>query len=227
MRAVALALAGLLLGPGLARATNELPIFTGGPRDTLYRVPVKSLVDLRYRSVVRQGYDLSCGAAALATLFKYYYGEDATEQELIDAMVVFGDKDKIMREGFSMLELKRYSVSRGYVSEGYRIDDAANLQHLNVPAVTLVNVRGYQHFVVIRSVSDGEVQIADPAFGNRKRPLEGFASEWNNIILVVLSKDRTGDSAFSTQATLKGPSQPFRTLTDFGVRPITPSPGNF
>jgi predicted double-glycine peptidase len=224
---VALALAGLLLGPGLARATNELPIFTGGSHDTLYRLPVKSLVDLRYGSVVRQGYDLSCGAAALATILKYYYGEDVTEKELIDAMVLFGDKDSIMREGFSMLELKRYSVSRGYVSDGYRVDDAANLRHLKVPVIARVNVRGYEHFVVIRSVSDGEVQIADPAFGNRKRPLEAFAGEWNKIILVVLSKDRTGDSAFSTQATLKGPSQAFRSLTDFGVRPITPSPGSF
>jgi predicted double-glycine peptidase len=226
VRALALALGGLLLGPGLARATTDVPIFTG-TAGTLYQVPVKTLVDLRYGSVVRQSYDLSCGAAAMATLLKYYYGEDVGERDLIDAMVAFGDKDKIMREGFSMLELKRYSISRGYVSEGYRIDDAANLRHLRVPALALVNVRGYSHFVVIRSVADGEVHIADPAFGNRKRPLEGFANEWNNVILVVLSNDRTGDSAFSTQATLEGPSRPFRTLTDFGVRPITPSPGSF
>ena len=226
MRALALALAGLLLAPGLARATTDVPIVTG-TAGTLYHVPVKTLVDLRYTSVVRQGYDLSCGAAAMATLLKYYYGEDVGERDLIDAMVAFGDEDKIMREGFSMLELKRYSISRGYVSEGYRIDDAESLRHLRVPALALVNVRGYSHFVVIRSVSDGEVHIADPAFGNRKRPLEGFANEWNNVILVVLSNDRTGASAFSTQATLEGPSGPFRTLTDFGVRPITPSPGNF
>jgi predicted double-glycine peptidase len=226
VRAAALALAGLVLAPGLARATNELPIFAG-PRGTLFNVPVKSLVDLRYRSVVRQAYDLSCGAAALATLFKYFYAEDVTEKDLIDAMVAFGDKEKIMREGFSMLELKRYSESRGYVSDGYEIEDVKKLQNLKVPVIALVNVRGYWHFVVIRSVVDGEVHIGDPAFGNRKRPLEGFASEWNHIILVVLSKDRAGDSAFATQATLKGPSQPFRTLTDFGVRPITPGSGNF
>jgi predicted double-glycine peptidase len=227
VRALALALAGLLIGPGLARAANDLPIFTG-TGGTLYHVPVKSLVDLRYTSVVRQGYDLSCGAAALATILKYYYGEDVGEKQLIDAMIATGDKDKIMREGFSMLELKRHSVSLGYDSEGYKVDDAANLRHLRVPALVLVNVRGYAHFVVVRSVSDGEVHIADPAFGNRKRPIESFAEEWkDNIILVVLSKDRPGDSAFSTQATVKGRSGAFRTLTDFGVRPITPGPGQF
>ncbi|MFP4904453.1 peptidase C39, partial [Paraburkholderia sp. BR14261] len=38
------------------------------------KLPLHSMRDLRYRSIVSQQYDYSCGAAALATLLKYGYG---------------------------------------------------------------------------------------------------------------------------------------------------------
>ncbi len=42
-----------------------------------------SLRDMRYRDLVRQGYDFSCGTAALATVLRYGYGMDVTEAGLI------------------------------------------------------------------------------------------------------------------------------------------------
>lgn len=163
----------------------------------LMNVPVKSLVELRFQHIERQAYDISCGAAAMATLLKYYYQEDVREQGLVDAMVALGDKDKIQREGFSLLEMKRFAEQRGYVANGYRISDVQKLANLKIPYVALVNVRGYAHFVIVKGIANGEVFIADPAYGNRSRTLESFASEWNGVILVILHPEREGNSTFT------------------------------
>ncbi len=215
-----LVLVGVL--PTLAGAVS-FPV----PGHTLVNVPMRSLSELRFKNVIRQAYDLSCGAAAMATLLKYYYAEEVTERDAIDAMLELGDKEKIQKDGFTLLEMKRFAEQRGYVSAGYRINDVQNLAKLKVAAITLVNVRGYAHFVVIKGIAQGQVFLADPAFGNRSRPLDSFASEWNNVILVVLSESRPGESAFTLDPTLKAPTGDIMPILDRGLRSIAPARGEF
>jgi predicted double-glycine peptidase len=223
-RAPGAALLALLFAAASAQAGNLVPATPGG---TLFRVPVKSLVDLRFSGVVRQSQDLSCGAAALATLLKHFYGEEVGEHDVIQGAAEVGDREKIERYGFSMLELKRFSERRGYLSAGYRIDDVNELPNLKVPVLALVNTRGYAHFVVLKGVVDGKVLIADPAFGNRSRPLESFGGEWGHAILAVVSQKLAGDPAFRTHTTVSGRAHEVRTLLDFGLRPSTPRRGDF
>ncbi len=224
MKACGLAIALILLGT--PPAPVEAITFQM-PGQTLLNVPVRTLVDLRYKNVVRQAHDISCGAAALATLLKYYYAEDVTEREAIEAMLALGDREKIQKEGFSLLEMKWYAEKKGYVATGYRINDVNNLSKLKIPAITVVKVRGYAHFVVIKGVANGQVFIADPAFGNRSRPLEGFDGEWNNVILVVLHSTRTGTSAFSLDPTLRVRGSDVRLFLDQRLPSIAPGAGEF
>lgn len=197
------------------------------PGQALWNVPVRTLVELRFKNVVRQAYDISCGAAALATLLKYYYAEEVTERQAIEAMLELGDKEKIQKEGFSLLELKRFAEQRGYVAAGFRIDDVKNLSRLKVPAIALVRVRGYAHFVVIKGIAAGQVFIADPAFGNRSRPLESFDREWNNVILAVLHSTRTGTSSFTLDPTLNGRASDVMLILDRPLRSMAPAAGEF
>jgi uncharacterized protein len=197
------------------------------PGRDLLNVPVQSLVALRFKNVVRQAYDISCGAAALATLLKYYYGEQVTEHDIVQAMLKLGDAAKIREEGFSLLEMKRYAQQQGYVVGGYRIDDVHHLNRLNVPVITLMSIRGYAHFVVIKGVADGQVFIADPAFGNRSQSLEKFAREWNRAILVILSNTNAGQNAFTLDPTLKAPMRDVVLLLDRALHAITPAAGEF
>jgi predicted double-glycine peptidase len=171
------------LGVGPAGASQfGLPAGSG-----YLNVRVKSLAELRFKGMIRQAYDVSCGAAALATIMKYYYGaEEMTEQVVIKGMLEIGDKEKIRKFGFSLLELKRFAESRGYLSTGFRMKDVNALSKLKVPAIGLINVRGYKHFVVIRGVSRGQVYVADPAFGNRTKTLPSFDKEWNGVLLLVV-----------------------------------------
>ena len=41
-----------------------------------FNVPVRSMQELKFTETVRQGFDFSCGSAALATLLTYHYDRD-------------------------------------------------------------------------------------------------------------------------------------------------------
>jgi uncharacterized protein len=141
--------------------------------------PVRSFAALRFDGIVRQTHDLSCGAAALATLLRGYFGHEVTEKSVIDTILANTsetDKNKIGEAGFSMLELVG----------GFRARNAEELRNLRAPAIVLVTNRGYSHFVVVRRVVGNDVYIADPAFGNRVDPLARFARSWNNVFLVAV-----------------------------------------
>ena len=45
-----------------------------------------TLKELRDQYVVKQQLDYSCGAAALATLMVYYYGENTSEKEILELL---------------------------------------------------------------------------------------------------------------------------------------------
>jgi uncharacterized protein len=155
---------------------------------TIY-APVQSFAALRFDGIVRQTHDLSCGAAALATLLQGFFGRDVTEKSIIDTILATtsdADKAKISEGGFSMLELKRHAESTGLIAGGFRAKSAEELRNLRAPAVVLVTNRGYSHFVVIRRVVGNDVFIADPAFGNRVEPLSHFSRSWNNVFLVAV-----------------------------------------
>ena len=103
---------GLVLVGALPTLGAALPFQVPGHGQTLLNVPVRSITELRFKNVVRQAYDLSCGAAAMATLLKYYYAEDVTEQQAVAAMLELGEREKIEKDGFSLLEMKRFAEHR-------------------------------------------------------------------------------------------------------------------
>ncbi|MFZ5790970.1 MAG: C39 family peptidase [Pseudomonadota bacterium] len=210
----------LMLGATGAGAGDVITL----PGRTTINVPVTSYFSLRFKQVVRQAYDVSCGAAALATLLTYYYGMNVSEKEIIERIFEKSteeEKKKINALGFSMLELKRMGEALGFAVGGFRLDSVEKLAKLKVPAITLTTVRGYKHFVVLKGLSRGQVFIADPAFGNRSRSLERFAEEWDNVILVMVSDKIEGRNDFSPEGSLTGRAQEILPLLDNYVRPIT------
>lgn len=173
-----------LLGtPGNTPAA-EVQIFLPPNGIGLYAKKVKSYRELRMSQVVPQTVDFSCGAAALATLLRYHFGNHMTERDVILGMFDQGDKEQIKKMGFSMLEMKRFAEQLHYQGEGYKID-MQKLREIDIPVITLMNTRNYKHFVVIRRVDDRFVYIADPSFGNRRMTWGDFEAAWNRIVFVV------------------------------------------
>lgn len=193
-----LAAASLLLA-GCGSATIDGP----GRRLALpagdYAVPVRSMAERRYLTVVRQKYDFSCGSAALATLLRYHYGGQATESSVFMGMWQTGDQPLIRQQGFSLLDMKRYLSARGIRSEGYvvTLDEVARTR---VPGIALIDMRGYRHFVVIKGVSGGRVLIGDPSLGIRLVDAKSFASMWNGILFALVDALGQGKQSFGRDA---------------------------
>lgn len=149
-----------------------------------YFVDVRSIRDIPFRTVVRQQYDYSCGSAALATLLTYHYGKPVTEGKIFRAMYEVGDQAKIRAVGFSLLDMKQYLESQGYQANGYRLS-LNQLEKLRTPAISVVQVGSYRHFVVIKGVRDGKILVGDPALGLKTYTLSEFEALWNGIVFLV------------------------------------------
>jgi len=161
-----------------------------------FSVKVTSIKESRFQSVVKQQYDFSCGSAALATLLTYHYQSPVSEQEVFKAMFDIGDQKKIRAQGFSLLDMKNYLVAHGFKAAGYQAS-LDKLAAIGVPAIVLINMRGYKHFVVVKGVTEKDVLLGDPAAGTRSMPRAEFESSWNGLLFLVLSKKDVGKNHFN------------------------------
>lgn len=156
--------------------------------------PVTTMRDLRYRDMVRQRFDFSCGSAALASVLRYGYGMEVDEPHMIRSMLVGNDPKEIVRNGFSMLDMKHYVESLdGFRAHGFRIDAGA-LYRLQMPVIALLDLKGYKHFVVVKGAASGRVFIADPSLGHRVMNEQDFVAGWNGIVLAVVADKPLADS---------------------------------
>jgi predicted double-glycine peptidase len=147
------------------------------------RAPVRSLQEIRHEGVIVQKWDVSCGAAALATVLTYGLNDPVSEREVASGMLRTTEPLKVKhRGGFSLLDMKRYAEQRGLKGAGFRGMDLTQLTELQTPIVPIIQ-HGYPHFVVVRGLNArGRVDIADPAFGNRTMSVRDFESAWQGGI---------------------------------------------
>ncbi|WP_158755022.1 C39 family peptidase [Dyella sp. S184] len=168
---------------GEVRFDNVLP--NGAP----YTTHVESMQAARYRNMVRQHTDYSCGAAALATILRFGYRLDVDETTVIQGMMGVSDPAIVRQRGFSLLDIKHYVELLGMRGRGYRVDEA-RLRTLRIPGLVLMNVNGFTHFVVLKLVHNDTVELADPILGNRSLPLADFIKSWpSHVVFVVIGSD--------------------------------------
>ncbi|WP_228482219.1 C39 family peptidase [Lysobacter sp. H21R4] len=181
----------LLTANGVADPARAGEIAFSGvlPNGGLYARNVESMREGRFRNIVRQQTDYSCGASSLATILRYAYHLDADETTVIQGMLGIADADLVAQRGFSLLDIKRYVESLGMRGRGYRISED-RLRSLRVPGLVLMDVRGFRHFVVLKQVVGEYVEIADPILGNRSVPIAEFLDSWpSRAVFVVVGSD--------------------------------------
>lgn len=154
-----------------------------------YNVRLTSLKEARFKTTLPQQYDFSCGSAATATLLTHQYGHPVSEVDVFVQMYNNGDQARIRKEGFSLLDMRRYLRSKGYEADGFELP-LDKLQQENVPAIVLLNDRGYRHFVVVKGLRDGRVLLGDPARGTRAMPRSRFEALWDNRVMFVVHNQR-------------------------------------
>jgi predicted double-glycine peptidase len=173
------------LGSLIAAAISALSIAHGAESSDsgIGNAPTfQSLLELRRTKVVVQKWDLSCGAAVLATVLRYQFNDPVPEKEIAQELMrrrEYLDNPLLVRarEGFSMLDLKRYVDARGYEGEGLGQLTMRDLYEL-APVIVPVSFHGYNHFVIFRGGLGNRVLLADPAYGNRTMLEERFEHAW-------------------------------------------------
>lgn len=161
---------------------------------TLITKPMMSARERRFEHLVEQQTDFSCGAAALATILRHAYGFDVSESTVVSEMLSVADPVQVRQLGFSLLDVKRYVETLGMRGRGYRIDIDA-LNEVRVPAIVLLNYKGYKHFVVLRKIRGNSVFIGDPALGNRVIERDVFERAWNGVLFAVIGPNYNRETA--------------------------------
>jgi predicted double-glycine peptidase len=182
----------VLASAGLA-AAGEIAIEDAGAS---FNVPITTFKEMHYRRVVHQRYDYSCGSAALATLLTYHYERPTLESTALKWMFEHGDQEKIRKEGFSLLDMKRYLASIGLDGEGYRVT-LEKIAQVGIPGIILVNVKGYSHFVVLKGIRGDKVLIGDPALGAKLMTREDVEKIWTGVFFTIASDVKEAQAEFN------------------------------
>jgi predicted double-glycine peptidase len=181
----ALATYGMALLPLVALLINAASAFAGESG----RKPVRSLFEIRHDGVIVQEWETSCAAAALATVLTFSLSDPVSEKFVAQRMLHSTDPIRVkVRGGFSLLDMKHFVESRGFKGAGFKGLSFERLLALQSPIVP-IDFYGNPHFVVVRGLSDaGQVQLADPAFGNHSVSVEDFNSVWKDGIGFVVTR---------------------------------------
>jgi predicted double-glycine peptidase len=157
------------------------------PSDTRATKTVRTLKEIRDEQVVRQKWDMTCGAAAISTLLTYNFKDRTPETAVVAWILRRTDPVKVQaRGGFSLLDLKHFVQARGYRAEGFSDMSLEELADLKGPAIVPIHSKGVDHFVIVEGVFGDRVVLADPAFGNMTMKAAQFRGVWKNGIAFLV-----------------------------------------
>lgn len=158
------------------------------------RKPVDSWKERKTRHVVMQERDYSCGAAALATLLRYYWGHNVTEETVLDVVENMLTAEQLQEradEGLTMADVEAAAVKMGYQATVGEVT-LQQLSQSKVPVIIVIDLGGTNHFVVLRDILGGCAFLADPIRGNVRISIAGLQQAWvKNAILVVAPAGET------------------------------------
>lgn len=148
---------------------GEIPLV--GPNGHLYRHrEVQDWKSQRDRGIIKQDFDFSCGAASMATLLQGAFGFSITELQLLQLM----DKQN-GRASFE--DMAQALQMLGFQAQGYSAT-FSQLKSLKIPVILYVKNRKYDHFTVLRGISQDTIWLADPSVGNQTLSRHQFLEMW-------------------------------------------------
>lgn len=151
---------------------------------------VKNWKETREENVLMQKFDFSCGAGSLATLMKYCFGDNVSEETLIKDIFAFlpeDEKSNRKKNGLSLLDLKQVAERRGYYAYGVSLKPDSLLK-IDRPVIVYLETDEFKHFSVFRGIKEDKIFLADPSRGNIRMPAEKFLEEWKGNLALALDK---------------------------------------
>lgn len=179
---VALALLSMALAPVFAQVHAPVSL-----KEEQGSKPIRTLKEMRDEGVVRQRWDMSCGAAALSTILTYDFNDKTPESAIVVWILHRVNPVRVRsRGGFSLLDLKHFAEARGYTAEGYSGMSLEDLAAERSSVIVPIHFKGFDHFVVVKGIAGDRVIIADPGFGNVTLRTGRFTKIWKNGIVFIV-----------------------------------------
>jgi predicted double-glycine peptidase len=181
--------------PPPARPQNKpISLYDRAPiRDPerIMREYVWSYKELRERNIVMQRLDYSCGAAALATVFRYYWGANVNETTFLLLMHKLKLTPEQIRDrienGLTLTDLRDIANLAGYQSSMGKVS-FEELAKAKVPVIVGITVRKHDHFAVFRGTDGYYAYLADPIRGNIRVTVTEFERQWQKNAILVVAK---------------------------------------
>lgn len=194
---ITIAVCGFSL-PGMQAYGQAGEVFVPGIGTGFARVKVQSIKERREAFVVKQKFDFSCGSAAVATLLTHHYGVPTTESDAFIDMWERGNQAEIQKVGFSLLDIQGFLVRQGFKADGFQLP-LDKVREIGIPAIALIDLNGYKHFVVIKGLDERHVLVGDPSLGLYRMRTNKFAEIWNGIVFVIRSRVSDGRESFNKE----------------------------
>jgi predicted double-glycine peptidase len=172
----AVVLASLVLAGCVAVDTSKPPV----------EKPL-SYAEIRYANTVRQLFDFSCGAAAIATVLTHYWREPTPEIKVMEILRErYPDRDwkKLQETGFSFEDLIFAAERLGFKAQGARVS-VEELVKVEGPVIVHLDKKRFQHFSVVRASKAGYVFLSDPIIGAVSMTQEEFARLYTGAALAI------------------------------------------
>lgn len=174
--------------------------------DVSFQRSVVSWQELKNQNIVMQRQDYSCGAAAVTTVLRYYWGKDVTEADFLETLALSLRPQALedrTTNGLTMADLKVVSERMGYSAAVGSLESMSELGKAKIPLVVSVKVDGRDHFVVYRGTRGNCVFIADPIRGNYRMSTASFWRAWNGKAIFVVTPEGKTSSSVSRLAIRK------------------------
>ena len=131
--------------------------------------------DIANHQIISVKDDQSGASAALATILKFTFDRDISEQKVITGLMAYGDKETIaQKEAFSFYDMKYFLAAIGYTGTGYIIEGQVSPEQFREDdfydirnrAIIPIAIDGYAHLAVYRSFDHQYVYLGSPLYGN-------------------------------------------------------------
>jgi predicted double-glycine peptidase len=153
-----------------------------------------SYKELKEWQIIMQEQDYSCGAAVLATVIRYYWGDNATEGHFLDMLPKLKLSEAQLKDrienGLTLTDLRDLANMAGYQASMGKVK-FNDLRQSKVPVVVGITVNKHDHFVVFRGTDGTYAYLADPIRGNVRTPVADFNKQWQKNAILVIAKPNT------------------------------------
>ena len=160
-----------------------------------------------------QDRDYSCGAAALATLTRYYWGDNTNEkmflEEAAKSLKTMAEAKDRLENGLTMTDLKNAAEGAGYdvLLGTARFEQLIESKVPVIVGLTLhlgMKQTEFRHFVVYRGFDGWWVYLADPIRGNVRTTAPEFIEQWQRNAVLIVAKPDTDPKKNSPLSVTRG-----------------------